>query len=291
MANDKPAKPAADALAKELKSSLAKERPRTWKPVLAIVVLCSVTLALLTWWLMPRARPPVLQVVAFDGVFTPDETPMARGQFFTGVGDDSAPRLSGRKMAFDDQNNRNIIQLSDANGQAAADWSGDDEPVMAFFVRFVDPERRQGSAKEAGRLFVWPKDSRLLFVDADETLTDPAGDASATTLKQADDDGWRIVYLALAADRAHEFRQARSRIDNLVKLPKGPIVGRNRYPATDSLEAARREAVQALKGKFKGPGTAIVQNADTAAACKAMGLRVIRIGDAATPTWAEVKLD
>jgi len=290
MPNDKPAKAAADAMAKELKTSLAKDRPRTWKPVLALVTLCSLILGLMAWWLLPRALPPALQVVAFDGVFTPEEKRIVRGQLFALPGVEPAPNLRGHSIVFDDQQSCNILVVSDDKGHGAAQWPNEDEPVAAFFVRFVDIARRQGSAKETGRLFIWPKDARIALVDADETLTDAADDAAPTALNAAVEDGWRIAYLSLASDKAHDFRQARSRLDNLVKLPKGPYLGRESYPASESIDTARRAVMQSLKAKFKGELVTIVQSADAAAACTGLGVRVIRLGDAATPTWAEVSL-
>jgi hypothetical protein len=290
VSDEKPAKAMAENLAKELKTSLAKDRPRTWKPVLALIGICSLILAMMLWWFLPRAQPPVLQVVAFDDVFTPDEKPIARGQLFAPPGVESALRLSGQQIAFDDQNHEASVK-SDDKGQGTAEWPTENEEIAAFFVRFIDRNRRQGSAKESGRLYIWPKNAKIVLVDADETLTD-AHDDAARVLDQAVENGWHIAYLALAGEKANDFRQARSRIDNLVKLPKGPYLGRRQYPAPpDSLESARREAVQSLRSKFKGQMVAVVQAADTAMALQGLGVRVIRIGDAATPGWAEVKIE
>src|SRR4029078_8348432 len=135
MMNDKPAKPAADHLAKELKSSLAKERPRTWKPVLVLVVIFSLILAGLYLLIMPRGRPPVMQVVALDGLFTSDEQPVARAQLFAPPTDGSQPRLSGHSIVFDNKQGRSIIVKSDNNGQGAADWPMEKETVAGYFVR------------------------------------------------------------------------------------------------------------------------------------------------------------
>jgi hypothetical protein len=48
--------------------------------------------------------------------------------------------------------------------------------------------------------------------------------------------------------------------------------------------------LQPLKSKFTGSTVAIVKTAEAADTCKSLGFRVIRIGDAATPTWAEISL-
>src|SRR5262245_54044492 len=115
MSNDKPSKADANKLAKELKSSLAKERPRTWKPVLALIVVCSLILGVLLFLYIPRGRPQVLQVVAIDGIFTADETPTARAQLFA-QDEENAPRLRGHSVAFNNQQGRSVIVDSDAKG-------------------------------------------------------------------------------------------------------------------------------------------------------------------------------
>jgi hypothetical protein len=287
MSNDKPANPAADQLAKGLKSSLANQRPRTWLPIVVLLILCTLILGVLLWWFLPRGRPPVLHVVAFDDVVATGETPTARGQLFVPTGDAEAPRLSGHDLAFDDQQTQPKVIKSDDKGIGAAAWPIGEEPVAAFFVRFVDRDNRQGSAKENGRLFVWPKNSRIIVVDADETLLED-NEHAPTVLNKAADEGWRIAFACITSSKAHEFRQARGRLDSLVKLPKGPYLGRAAYPAKESVEAARREVFQLLRGKFNADMLAIIKSADATTTCQDLGIRVIRIGDAATPTWAEV---
>src|SRR5262245_13998826 len=234
MSNDKPSKPAADQLAKELKSSLARERPKTWKPILALIVVCSLILAALLYWFIPRGRPQVLQVVAIDGIFTTDESPEARAQLFAQI-EDTAPRLRGHSVAFNNQQGRSVTVETDAKGQAATEWPTEKEEVASFLVRFVDRDNKQGSLNESGRVFIWPKDVRIVVVDADETLADISDDAG-TALNQAVEDGWQIAFLALDGNKAQEFRQARGRLE--AKFPSWPILGRSQYPANDSTESA-----------------------------------------------------
>src|SRR5207302_10941296 len=98
---------------------------------------------------------------------------------------------------------------SDEHGQASAEL-----PLKAsaeFLVLYVDPDQRQGSPQQRGRVFVWPKGAPLLIVDADETLiADQLDEQASTTLIQAKTQGWHIVYLALASREAHDFRTARA---------------------------------------------------------------------------------
>ncbi len=289
MSNGTPAKPPADELAKDLKASLAKRRPRTWKPILAAIVLCSLAMAAMVYWLLPVKQTPPLQVIALDDVFTPDEKPSVRAQLLAPSSDEPAPRMRGHDVVFDDQMNRKIQVLSNDKGQAVAEWPLENTPVAAFFAQYIDAGRRQGSLKESGRLFIWPKDASILFVDADETLlADELDDKAPEALNKAAEDGWRIVYLALGKPKPHDFRKVHGWLDEQAKLPKGPILGRVHLQAQDSIDAGRREVLQGMKNRFKGPMLAIVKSADAADSCKDLGVRAIRIGEAATPTWGEV---
>jgi hypothetical protein len=259
--------------------------------VLVLTLVCSAILAGLVVYFFPRKETPPFQVVAWDGIYTPEETPVARGQLLPPNDDEPAPRLSGHTIVFDDQQNRTVIVTSDDKGQGETEWKIDDGQVSAFFVRFIDRGRKQGSATESGRLYVWPKDARILLLDADETLhTDDLDEKAVAFLEQAHEDGWRIVYLSLGSTTAQGFRQARGRLDEQAKLPKGPILGRPSYPSAEPIDAARRTVLQPLKSKFTGSTVAIVKTAEAADTCKSLGFRVIRIGDAATPTWAEISL-
>jgi len=291
MSEEKPPKPPADQLAKELKASLAQRRPRPWKLVLGLIVACSLILAGMMWWLYPRGRTAPLLIVAFDGVFTPAEMPIARGQLLSPTSEDAALSLRGYTIVFDDQLTRQEIAKSDAKGQAALDWPIENAAVSAFSVQFINPERKQSSAKEYGRLFVWPKDARVLVVDADETLiADELDDKAQETLSKAAQDGWHIVYLVLKPTSGHDFRRTRGWLDDKVKLPKGPILGHPHYPSEELVESVRHDVLQSLKATFQGEMIAVVKSAEAAATCKEVNVRAIRIGDAATATWADVQL-
>jgi hypothetical protein len=306
MSEPKPPKPPADELAQQLKSSLAKRRPRTWMPVTAAIVLCSALLGGLVWWMYPRVPTQPLQLMAFDGVCTPDEAPTARAQLLASKAEEPAPRLSGFEMKFHEpslvpQANakpRQVFARSDEKGQASVEWPVGDAAVTEFFVQYIDTQRRRVSAAERGRLFVWPKDAPVLLVDADETLLAAALDDKAqATLSKAEEESWHVIYLALAGANAHDFRQARSWLENQVKLPKGPVLGRLLYPAAGTLDSARRDVLKQMKSRFSGPLLAVVKTAEAAQACRDLGLQTVLIGDADAParvlrvaTWADVPI-
>ena len=129
-----------------------------------------------------------------------------------------------------------------------------------FYVRYVDRERRRVSDADRGRLFVWAKNPPVLLVDADETLSAESLDEHAqATLNKAAEQGWHLIYLALAGANAHEFRQASGWIERQGRLPMGPVLGRPQYAADVSLESARR-ASHANEKPIQGPDARRGQN-------------------------------
>jgi hypothetical protein len=298
-------KPPADALAKQLKDSLARRRLRPWKLVLPAVLGCTSLLVLLTWWLYPRAKAASLQIVALDIVYTSNETPRACALLHAPSTDKEPRRLSGGTVVFREQRlmlqpnekPREIVTTSDARGQASVEWPVAHPGLAEFLVLYIDTDERKGSPHELGRIFVWPKDAPLLLVDADETLIAAELDAQAAeTLTTAAKEGWRIVYLSLASTQAHEFRTARGWIHkNQTKLPMGPVLGRKSFGDDVTVAQARRDVLQSLHSRFTGKMLALVKTAEAAQISREIGLPTILIGNAAAPaevvqapTWADV---
>lgn len=298
-------KPPADALAKQLKDSLARRRLRPWKVVLPAALGCTLILALLAWWLYPRAKPAPLQIVALDSVHTPDETPRASALLHAPFTEKERRGMGGRTVVFHEQllilqpneKPREIVTSSDASGQASVEWPLAQPGLAEFLVLYIDPAERKGSPHELGRIFVWPKDAPLLLVDVDETLIGDELDAKAAeTLTRAAKEGWHVVYLCLASTQAHEFRTARRWIDkNQASLPIGPVLGRKSFGDEVTIAQARREVLQSLHSRFKGTILGLVKNTESANISKEIGLQTILIGTEAAPaevlhapTWADV---
>jgi hypothetical protein len=301
MSEAKPPGPDADKLARQLQDSLAKRRPTTWKPVLVVIGLCTLVLVLFAWWLKPRPSLPLLPLVAMDTVYTLDETPQARIQLYVAADDaDVAHRLRGQDVLFQGQGlefvhegrKSSMVRVkSDGKGQAIAELPKSPEPaVMDFQARHIDDSRGlKGAAPDSGQVFVWPKDARLLIVDFDETLTAKELDVkAAATLKKAAEADWRIVYLSLAGAQADQFQQARDWLREQAEMPPGPVLGRSQYPSEESAAQARGELLRSLNVRFSGSKNVVVKTAEAAALCKELGLRTIVVGDAITPSWAEV---
>lgn len=293
----------AEALAKQLKQSLAQRRPRPWLPVLTALVVCSLILAGLVWWLYPRTQFASLEIVALDDVFTPDEAPSAHAQLFAPPDDEGTRRLGGHKIVFHEPlvllvpgaKPREDLTQSDDHGQASVAWGKAQVGLIEFSARYVSTEARPKNVNDGGRLFVWPKNAALLIVDADETLIAQKPDEqAAATLKKAAAAGWHIVYLTPAATQAHDWRLARGWIQRQARLPIGPVLGRRRFPGDEPTDEARRALLQALR-KFEGPQLAVVKTPDAALVCKELGMRTILLGNAVPPegvtqaaTWADV---
>lgn len=299
MSKEKPPDPKADALGRQLKDSLAQRRPRPWKLVLASVVVATLLLILLAWWMYPRAKPAPLQAMALDVICTLEETtPQVRAQLIPPADDKAPRRLTGHKLVFHEsrlmlppgEKPREIEVKSDEHGQARVEWHLRKAESTEFLVLHVDPENGKASPVDGGRIFVWPKDAPLLVVDAEETLIadELDGKASETLLKAAKE-GWRIVYVAPGHTQAPDFRKARRWInEKQAKLPPGPVLGRVLFSDQKSLDEARGDLLKQLQGKFNGPMLAVVKLEASARTCKNAGLRTVVVD--AGPAWADVPI-
>ena len=306
MSDSKPAAPKADALAKDLKAALAQRRPRPWKTILAALALSAITLGVFAWAVYPRPAPAPLQVLALDALVTTHEDLQVTAQLHA-LPSDGAPRsLRKHKIVFHEppapfqqaDKPRESAASSDERGQAAVDWPMPKESIAVFQATYVDPAAKPAKHTDHARIFVQPARTPVLLVDADETLdSDAVNEKAAAKLSKAAQDGWQIVYLALAAATPSEFRAARDRLMRQPKLPRGPILGRFHVPNVETSESARRELLQSIKTRFKGPQQALVGSTAAAQVSKEAGVSTILIGDADAPagvlrvaSWSDMLL-
>jgi hypothetical protein len=288
MSDAKPIDPKAEALARQLKEKLERRRPRPWKLVIASLVIATLLLALLAWWMYPRPKSLPLQVMALDVLATPDETPRARARLIVSLEDKERRRLAGLKVVFHEsellapkgEQARLIETVSDEHGDAAVDWPLRKLEPTPFQVVHVNRGEEKASPVDVGNIFVWAKDAKLLLVDARETLIAKDLDIKASeTLMKAHKDDWKIVYIVPGITVAQEFREARRWIlDKPAKLPIGPVLGRERFTNETSVESARRELLKQVQGRFNGRLVAVVRNADSAKVCTDAGLTTIVLG-------------
>jgi hypothetical protein len=280
-------------MAKQLQEALAKRRPRPWWPVLLALTGSTLFLLFLAWYLYPRPQPEPLQVIPLDGVFTPDEAPFARAQLLA-LAEKDEHRLEGQTLVFVEAGPigrpgvqpRELKSQSDAHGQASVEWRDPE-----FLVHYINTTQGHGSPFQRGRLYVWPADSPVLVVDVDETLHAAELDEQASkTLQQAAQEGWRIIYAAVKNSKGGEFLAARDWIENQTRLPRGPILGRTYYPHEMPPLQARRELLQSLRKRFRGPFVFIARNEESGRLGTELGLRAVTLGSTATPAWGDVRL-
>lgn len=283
-----PPKPDADKLAKELQASLAKRRPTQWKPVLTVLGLATAALTLMAWWLYPTAPLPLMQVLVLDEVCTPGETPHAHVQLY--AAENEPPHLAGRNVLFLGpaiSTPGGIGARTGEFGRASIALTNDaKEPVLEFYVRhYVESRKLEMTHPKRGRIFVWPRDARLLIVDIDDTLNlkEPNKDALAA-LKKADADGWHIVYVSTveAPERIEKIRTWLETQEADADWPAGPQLNRPAYVITDDLHWRKQ-----LADRFAGTKVVVVKAGQSVQGW-GPDFQAIAIGDAKTPSWADV---
>lgn len=296
MSDTKPSPGQSEALARQLKETLSRRRFQPWKVVFGALVLASVVLFLMTYWMYPRSRPAPMQVMALDSVTVVDEPPVVRAQLYAPDAG-SASRLKGQTIIVQDQRllgaggkPREVNVVTDARGQASTDWPIDNAPRAEYLVRYVDADQKSTTSDRA-RIFVFSKEARILIVDFDTIQSDAVDPKASESLARAAGDGWRVIYLSMATAKPQDFRDSVAWLArNQAKLPIGPVLGRLHYSETEDSEKARREALKGFEGRFKGPIIAVVKSVEAAATCKDAGIRAIILGSAATPSWADASL-
>ena len=306
-----------DGMTSQLKGALKRRRPRTWLIVVSAMVISIVLLALLAWWLYNPTEPPRLEVIAFDAVATPDETPRIAAQLaFPEAGDFSASLLARRDMVFLDiqgamlpgRQGHEVQTTSDAHGRAVVDWPrpAPDKPET-ILVRYVDMRNKLGNTDQA-TLFGWDKDSKVLLVDIEETLYPPGAKGvrptkvalpAADALHEAQRKGYRIAYLTATAATPLEYRIVRGWIatQRTAKdgVPLGPVFGRREYPSAADADQARRDRLSDLRAHVGKNITFIARTAFAATAATSNQLRALILepgenlpGATHVRGWAEV---
>ncbi len=312
-----------NALAERLQTSLQRRRPRTWFIVASVLALALVGLSLLAWWLYDLPAPPRLEVVAFDALFAPTDTPEVSAQFaFPDQGEHSPIYLRNREVLF--FNSRALAQpgqqepqaftVTDDNGRAVILWTPPD-PARgdAVLARYIDARNKQGSADQA-RLVRWEHGSKILLVDVEETLAQiepaewltrhvadiPVRPHAAQALQAAQRKQYHIAYLAVTATDPLAYRKLRGWVHAAPRpekdrFPPGPVLGRRGFPSSIDTDEARRERVDELKRGFGDNITLVTRTARAAGASTAGGVRVIVLdpevdlpGAIRVPGWAEV---
>src|SRR5262249_42874027 len=132
---------------------------------------------------------------------------------------------------------------TDAQGVGAIQWSApkkEGKPIE-FLVRHQHKDDPKQVARDSGRVYVWPANTKLLVVDADHALADgvealregtggaTAKPGAAKALKSLAA-RYKIVYLTALMDRPTTYRRLRSFLTQPAttvdgQLPDGPLLG------------------------------------------------------------------
>jgi hypothetical protein len=293
-----------NALAQRLHTSLERRRPRVWM-VVALVLAVGLIAAGLVWWGFGGGRPTQLEVIAFDAVCSPSETPRLEAQLaFSDTGPNSPAFLSGKELLFFDA--ADLLRpggvpepraraASDAHGHAAVEWPGTPAAPLQIQARYVDLRHKQGNYDRSA-LVRWSRDRPTLLVDVEETLAAidlarwdttnpldiPAQPRAAAALQAAKARGYQIGYLAVAADPL-QYRKVRSWVQRqqavAAGFPEGPVLGRLTYASKHDIGKARYERVHDVRSRFGDQVTAIVRSSSANEANLANAARVIVVGD------------
>ncbi|HYT88466.1 MAG TPA: hypothetical protein VEL76_07140 [Gemmataceae bacterium] len=280
-----------------LRQAAKRRRPWTRLTWLIVLLCCAIPLGLGAWVFWPRSPPLALVVIAFDEVVVQGETASSRGQLVPVEADRAGVRLEGYELTFEEQPFGALIgrqpvrrlAKTTAEGSASVEWGFAAVGRFDFLVRYVRPDR-ESEAVDRGRVFAWPKETKLLLVDvaaltekgeklwADERVPNAVvlPDAS-TTLQTAQKAKWAVVYLALPATRGTIYRQVRNWTTRHTLppngvLPDGPALGRL------SVSGGGSDGILALLKRFDGPPVVIVGQAEAGEPYRAAGIRTLAIG-------------
>jgi hypothetical protein len=272
---------ASEELGKQLKQSLTSERPKPWKIVLGVLAICTALLGLLGWWFYPRPRLEPLQVVAMD-VLAGMEGPVTLRAVLVAPPDEETPRsLAGHPVLFQDPppllpqpgvKLHEVRTVSKDAGVVLTEWPAPKTPIGEVLVKQLDPEGRP--ALDHARIFLIPRDGKLLLVDVDAFLVKGVADEQATEfLAKCAEEGWHIAYAAIGAATVQDYRSTRAELMRTPKLPRAPVLGRISF-ATQTDDAARQDLLKSLPDA-KGDRLALVRTNAAAALARAAGWRAI----------------
>lgn len=309
-----PKKEPDDELTRQLRAAVRKKRRLITLPgLLLLMVLFGLPTSFFLWWFWPSPPPPRLGVIAFDQLALPDETVPLTAELWPEGGNWNRTSPRGWDLDFHPPGGPKGKTKSAANGLGVVPiTTPGQEGIIRLEVRLAATRNQRGAVDEA-KIYSLPAETSLLIVDVHDTLTSadkddwrkknlvdipPVLDAVAT-LSQVKS---RVVYLATIPESPLERRKVRSWVaDHLGTqkpgLPPGPVLSLSRSGEKKDGEAARKEILGELAGRFKGPITAILGSVDAANLAKSLGMRAIYFGIGTAPqgvasarSWEEIKL-
>jgi hypothetical protein len=297
-----------DELQQRLRETLKRQRPRRLRIVLAVVVVVLGLAAGVVWLFYSGTEPP-LTVVAFEDLGVAGTEVTLRGRLEAPP--DSRLTLSGRDMVFVDgqvlpaagQSAKEVRAKTGAHGDVSCPWTFAAEAAPGeFILRYVGAKFRPGM-DDRGRMLLVPKTKPLCLVQIDDTLTPAAAPAwqqdnvqdivpapgAAEALQTARDQGYEIVYLALATDRPTVYQRLRGWVNHwsaagMPPLPTGIVLSRFTLPPADQDKRPWQQTAERIKRKFTPPPQdkpqhlAITGTIDAAQQIHAAGVRTFYLG-------------
>jgi hypothetical protein len=309
-----------DELQRRLQESLKTKRPRWFRFALGGALTAVAAMALLTWLLSPKGDPPPLIVVAFDDLQPGSGEATLQGRLDAPA--DQPSVLSGKDMVFVDgetipgQQAKEVSARTGRHGEVSCRWTfAADTSEGNFILRRIADKFRPG-LEDRGRIFLLPKATGLCMVQIDETLTHAKDQSwrnenihdivpvpgAAETLREAHQQGYEIVYLALAADRPTLYQKMRGWVrhrtaEGSAPFPLGVVLGRFTLPEAEQDSKTWQKTAARLAHLFEGRHVAVAGTIDVAQQFHAAGCRTLYLGAGddlpaaveRVPGWKEVR--
>jgi hypothetical protein len=318
-----------DELQRLLQEALRRKRPRRVRLALASMLVALGLLALLAWLFSPKDEPPRLTVVAFDDLGVAGGEVMLQGRLEASA--DAHVTLAGKDMVFvDDQSFsapdkvvKEVVVKTGSHGETSCQWTFPPEADHGDFILRQIGEKFHPGMEDRGRIIFRPSATPLCLVQIDDTLTQGKDQAwrkdnsqdiipvpgAAEALQQAKENGYEIVYLAVAADRPTLYKKMvgwvryRSAVGS-PPIPTGAVLSRFTLPWADQDHRPWQKTAELLAKRFILPKAedsakhfAIAGTIDVAQQFHAAGLRTLYLGAGddlpgdvqRMPGWEEVR--
>jgi hypothetical protein len=247
------------------------------------VLLIILLLAGLIYLLWPGPERPPLLLAAFDQVALPGE-PVSLCARLEPLNEAAiGAKLGGCRLYFQDlQSDWHEAFATDRDGKVVVErnFAATDIPVQ-IVARYPGDGQRQPGVQATSRVFVWPPETSLLLVDADETLPDgdpaklwkennldirPRSGAAASL--RAARAKYRIGYLSAGADQPSRYNKLRAWLERgwtpePEQFPDGPLLAPAGCLPLHGVEFVHA-TVQHLRQCFPGAAVAVTAEKETA---------------------------
>jgi hypothetical protein len=288
----------AEAIRLLARSELADRRRRT--PVRTVVLVCALVLlaAAVGWWLWPRPALPPLIVVAFDQVALPQENVRLCARVGPVDGQSTTANLAGCELYFQEVATDLLTKLQTNHAGQASTESRFPARDQAFelIVRYPGEDRRRRGSQASARIFVWPRSTRLLLVDADHALAE--GDEEnlwavnnldlrprpgAAAALQSAQLRYHVVYVSAGADRPARYAKLRAWLERgwapaQEQFPPGPVLAYGCQPNEAELDTFLFDMSKSLRKRFQEPLLAVAGRPEEAEAFRRADLQTYLVG-------------